>query len=127
MTDLNPSFSISDFDDYGTTNLYLTAEQLNSVALTESRVNDQLDWLAQLLGWSGPEYWANLASTVSQKRNLLTGSFGVYDGYIHPEVVTITGGPDLLLGGLFVPFGGCVPRRHQLCPNLRRFGRAVLH
>jgi hypothetical protein len=89
MTDLNPSFSISDFEDYGTTNLYLTAEQLNSVALTESRVNDQLDWLAQLLGWSGPEYWANLASTVTQKRNLLTGSFGVYDGYIHPEVVEV--------------------------------------
>ena len=89
MTDLNPSFSISDFEDYGTTNLYLTAEQLNSVALTESRVNDQLDWLAQLLGWSGPEYWANLASTVTQKRDLLTGSFGVYDGYIHPEVVEV--------------------------------------
>ena len=59
----------------------VSAEQLAQITQATDRVNVQLNWVAQLLGWSGPNYWTNLASTVSEKRALLGGSYGVYDGY----------------------------------------------
>lgn len=56
-----------------------------------SRVNGQLDWNAQLLGFSGTSYWGKripttdgsykwkgLPETVSEKRAVQTGAFGVY-------------------------------------------------
>jgi len=89
MTEIKPTFNVEEFENYGNTNFFLTADQLNTVALTESRVNEQLDWLAQLLGWSGPNYWNNLVSSVSQKRSLQTGTFGVYEGYLYPEIVEV--------------------------------------
>lgn len=89
MTEIKSTFNVEEFENYGNTNFFLTADQLNSVALTESRVNEQLDWLAQLLGWSGPNYWNNLVSSVSQKRSLQTGTFGVYNGYLYPEIVEV--------------------------------------
>lgn len=57
-----------------------------------SRVNGQLDWNAQLLGFSGTSYWGKripttdgsykwkgLPETVSEKRAVQTGAFGVYN------------------------------------------------
>lgn len=89
MPELNSTFNVKDFENYGSTDLYLTPDQLDTVALTESRVNSQLDWLAQLLGWNGPNYWNNLASSVTEKRSLQTGSYGIYNGFIFPEIVEV--------------------------------------
>jgi hypothetical protein len=89
MTQIKSSFSVSDFENYGATNPFLSADQQDQVAQTENRVNLQLDWLAQLLGWSGDNYWNNLASNVNQKRQLQTGSFGFFNGFLYPEIVSI--------------------------------------
>lgn len=64
-------------------------ETLNRVL---SRVNGQLDWNAQLLGFNGDGYWGKripttdgsykwkgLPQTVSEKRAVQVGTFGVYD------------------------------------------------
>lgn len=64
-------------------------EVLNKVL---SRVNGQLDWNAQLLGFNGDSYWGKripttdgsykwkgLPQTVSEKRAVQVGTFGVYD------------------------------------------------
>jgi hypothetical protein len=42
-----------------------------------------------MTGWSGPNYWTNLATTVDQKRQLLGGTFGVYNSYIIPRVYEV--------------------------------------
>lgn len=89
MTAANPSFSASEFELRNFTNKYLSPEQTEQVSLTESRVNGQLDFLAQMLGWSGSNYWTNLPATVSQKRQLLGGSYGVYNSFILPRVLTV--------------------------------------
>jgi hypothetical protein len=89
MTKLNPAFSVSDFELRGYTNPWLTVTQSEEVTDTEDRVNAQLDFLAQMLGWNGPNYWANLANTVDQKRQLLGGTFGVYNGYVIPRIYEI--------------------------------------
>jgi hypothetical protein len=89
MTEQNPVFDISSFELRDYTNPWLTADQTEQVTLTESRVNGQLDFLAQMLGWNGPNYWGNLPATVSQKRQLLGGTFGVYNSYIIPKIYEI--------------------------------------
>jgi hypothetical protein len=89
MTNLTAKFNTKNFEFFNTTDPYLTSDQLEAVVALEARTNSQLDWLAQLLGWSGSSYWNNLVSSVSQKRNLQTGTFGVYNGYIYPEIVEV--------------------------------------
>ena len=89
MTDLTAKFNPSLFEVYGLADAYLTPSQLESVEQVQNRVNGQLDWLAQLLGWNGPEYWSNLVSNINDKRQLLTGTFGVYNSFIVPEVLEI--------------------------------------
>lgn len=89
MTQENAVFNISEFELRNYTNPYLSPDQASAVELTESRVQGQLDFLAQMLGWSGPNYWGNLASTVDQKRQLLGGTFGVYNSYIIPKIYEI--------------------------------------
>lgn len=89
MTQQNPVFDVSEFELRNYTNPYLSPEQATEVAETEGRVNDQLDFLAQMLGWNGPNYWANLPSTVDQKRQLLGGTFGVYNSFIIPKIYEI--------------------------------------
>jgi hypothetical protein len=89
MTQLNPTFNVSDFELRNYTNPWLTPTQSQEVADTENRVNSQLDFLAQMLGWNGPNYWGDLASTVDQKRQLLGGTFGVYNSYIIPKIYEI--------------------------------------
>ena len=89
MTQLNPTFNVSDFELRNYTSPWLTPAQSQEVAETEERVNAQLDFLAQMLGWNGPNYWGDLASTVDQKRQLLGGTFGVYNSYIIPKIYEI--------------------------------------
>lgn len=89
MTQSNPVFNVPEFELRGYTNPYLSPEQTVKVVETETRVNEQLDFLAQMLGWNGPNYWGNLPSTVDQKRQLLGGTFGVYNSYIIPEIYEI--------------------------------------
>jgi hypothetical protein len=89
MTLKTPSFNPLQWELRGYTNPYLSTEQKTQVDLVESRVNDQLDWLAQLSGWSGANYWTNLPETVSQKRQLLGGSFGVYNSFLVGEVYEV--------------------------------------
>jgi hypothetical protein len=89
VTQQTPVFDISEFELRNYTNPYLTPTQATEVANTEGRVNDQLDFLAQMLGWNGPNYWGNLPSTVDQKRQLLGGTFGVYNSYVIPRVYEI--------------------------------------
>ncbi len=89
MTQQNPVFNVPEFELRNYTNPYLSPSQVADVAETEARVNDQLDFLAQMLGWNGPNYWGNLPSTVDQKRQLLGGTFGVYNSYIIPKIYEI--------------------------------------
>lgn len=89
MSNYQAIFNPLQFEARGYTNDYLTESQRTKVAEVEQRVDAQLDWLAQLLGWNGPNYWSNLVSNVSQKRRLLGGSFGVYESYYFPRVVSI--------------------------------------
>jgi hypothetical protein len=89
MTQQTPTFNVSEFELRGFTNPYLTPEQAIEVSNTETRVNEQLNFLAQMLGWNGPNYWDNLPSTVDQKRQLLGGTFGVYNSYVIPRIYEI--------------------------------------
>jgi hypothetical protein len=89
MTQYNPVFNVSNYELRGYTNPYLTPEQTQQTQDVETRVNEQLNFLAQMLGWNGPNYWTNLATTVDQKRQLLGGTFGVYNSYIIPQVYEV--------------------------------------
>lgn len=89
MTYYNPTFSVSDFELRNYTEPYLTQQQATDVSLVEDRVESQLDFLAQMLGWNGPNYWTNLASTVDQKRQLLSGTFGVYNSFVIPRIYEV--------------------------------------
>jgi hypothetical protein len=89
MTNYTATFDPTRFEYTGYKSFYLSPSQSDQVNLTLTRVEGQLDWVAQMLGWNGPDYWTNLPVTVNQKRQLLGGSFGVYDGYIYPTVVEI--------------------------------------
>jgi len=89
MTQYNPTFNTQQFELRNYTNPYLTGAQAIEVSDTENRVSGQLDFIAQMLGWSGPNYWTNLTETVSQKRQLLGGTFGVYNSFIIPRIYEI--------------------------------------
>jgi hypothetical protein len=89
MAQYTPSFNVENYELRGYTNPYLEQTQEERVTQVESRVNSQLDFLGQMLGWSGLNYWSNLATTVDQKRQLLGGTFGVYNSYIIPRVYEI--------------------------------------
>jgi hypothetical protein len=89
MTQESATFNVSEFELRNYTNPYFTPSQAEAVSRTEGRVNDQLDFVAQMLGWSGIEYWTALADTVSQKRQLLGGTFGVYNSFLVPTVYEI--------------------------------------
>jgi hypothetical protein len=89
MTQYIPSFNPSEFELRDYTASWLSPDQQTAVNLVENRVNEQLDFLAQMLGWSGPNYWTNLPTTVSEKRQLLGGTFGVYNSYVIPRIYEI--------------------------------------
>jgi len=89
MTIVSPYFNPNEFELRNFTNRYLSPEQSDKVALTETRVSGQLDFLGQLLGWSGSNYWTNLPATSSQKRQLLSGTFGVYNNFVIPRILAV--------------------------------------
>lgn len=89
MTQYNPTFNPKQFELRDYTNPYLTPAQSGEVTTVEDRVNGELDFLAQMLGWSGPNYWSSLATTVSQKRQLLGGTYGVYNSFVIPKIYEI--------------------------------------
>jgi hypothetical protein len=89
MTQYNSNFNVENYELRGYTNPYLSPTQKTQTQIVEERVNGQLDFLAQMLGWNGPNYWTNLATTVDQKRQLLGGTFGVYNSYIIPRIYEI--------------------------------------
>jgi len=89
MTQYSPTFNVSEFELRNYTNPYLTPAQQTAVTSAEERVEGQLDFLAQMLGWSGPQYWGNLPNSVNQKRQLLGGTYGVYNSYVIPTVYQI--------------------------------------
>jgi hypothetical protein len=97
MTFQTATFDPKEFELRNYTNLYLAPEQSADIALVESRVNEQLDFLAQMLGWNGPNYWGNLPATPDQKRQLLSGSFGVYDGFVIPRILEIRSWNDTIV------------------------------
>lgn len=70
----------------------LTVEQRNAIEGTIARVNGQLDWNAQLVGFNGTNYWGKripttdgsykwkgLPETVAEKRSALATAFGIYN------------------------------------------------
>ena len=85
---------VFDIEQYELRNLVpevYTPEQKDRLNATLARVNGQIDWTAQLLGFNGPNYWGladrkadgtynwkGLPETVNQKRRMQTGAFGVY-------------------------------------------------
>jgi hypothetical protein len=89
MTQLTPTFNPNEFELRGYTNPYLTDVQKTAVTQVEDRVSGELDFVAQMLGWSGPNYWTHLATTVSEKRQLLVGTYGVYNNFILPRIYEI--------------------------------------
>jgi hypothetical protein len=89
MTQYNPTFSPKEFELRNYTSPYFTPAQSQEISDVEDRVNGELDFVAQMLGWSGPNYWSSLATTVSQKRQLLGGTYGVYDSFIIPRIYEI--------------------------------------
>lgn len=97
MTLDTATFNPKQFELRDATSSYLSPEQATDVTLVESRVNAQLDFLAQSLGWNGPNYWTNLPETVDQKRQLLGGSFGVYNGFVYPRVFQVRNWNDTLV------------------------------
>lgn len=97
MTQETPTFSTSGFELRNYTQPWLTPAQQSEVAVTEGRVNSQLDFLAQMLGWNGPNYWTNLPSTPDQKRQLLGGTFGVYNSYVIPRVYEVRNWDDTIV------------------------------
>lgn len=85
-------FDIEQYELRGTLPQVYTENQKSVLNRVVSRVNGQLDWTAQLLGFNGSRYWGNpsidadgqytftgLPQTVNEKRALQTGAFGVYN------------------------------------------------
>ena len=89
MTQYSPTFNPSEFELRDYTNTYLTPAQSEKVQEVEGRVEENLDFVAQSLGWSGPNYWSSLATTVSEKRQLLSGTYGVYNSFIVPRIYEV--------------------------------------
>ena len=89
MTQNNPTFNPQQFELRNYTNPYLTPQQSEDVTSVEGRVSGELDFVAQMLGWSGPNYWSSLYSSVNQQRQLLTGSYGVYNSFVIPRIYEI--------------------------------------
>jgi hypothetical protein len=89
MTQYTPTFNPQEFELRDYTSQYFTPTQSQEVSDVEARVNGELDFVAQMLGWNGPNYWSSLATTVSQKRQLLGGTFGVYNSFVIPRVYEI--------------------------------------
>ena len=87
-----PTFDINEYELRGLTPDVFTKEQRDRLNKTLSRVQGQIDWTAQLLGFNGPNYWGQsdpkadfsynwtgLPETMNEKRQMQVGAFGVYN------------------------------------------------
>lgn len=87
----SPVFDKEQYELRGHLPTPMTEGQKTTLEQVLSRVNGQLDWNAQLLGFNGTSYWGKriptadgsfkwkgLPETVSEKRAVQTGAFGVY-------------------------------------------------
>lgn len=88
----SPIFDKEQYELRGRVPTVYTEKQATKLAEVLSRVNGQLDWNAQLLGFNGPNYWGKripttdgsykwkgLPETVAEKRALQAVSYGVYN------------------------------------------------
>lgn len=87
-----PVFDVEQYELRGTLPKVYSAQQTETLNRVLNRVQGQLDWTAQLLGFNGPNYWGTklpaadgrykwkgLPETASEKRALQSGAFGVYN------------------------------------------------
>jgi len=87
-----PIFDINEYELRGTLPEVYSHAQKKLLNKTLARVNGQIDWAAQLLGHSGPNYWgvptptadgsygwSGLPETMNEKRQLQLSTFGVYN------------------------------------------------
>ena len=87
----SPVFDKEQYELRGRRPIGLTADQTNAIESVIARVNGQLDWNAQFVGFNGTNYWGKripttdgsykwrgLPETVSEKRSVLSTAFGVY-------------------------------------------------
>jgi hypothetical protein len=84
-----PVFNPTQFELRNELPVVVSDEQQTQIELATGRVNQQLNWVAQALGWSGPNYWTSLPTTVGEKRALLGGTYGVYNAYTLLPLVEI--------------------------------------
>lgn len=89
MAKYSPEFNAREYELRGSLPTFLTSDQKSEVAQITSRATDQIDWVAQILGWSGNQYWYPFVSSVDQRRQLLAGTFGVYNSFVYPEVLEV--------------------------------------
>jgi len=88
----SPVFDREQYELRGHLPTVYTEEQKQALSQVLARVNGQIDWNAQLLGFNGPSYWGKriptidgsyewegLPRTVSEKRAVQVGSYGVYN------------------------------------------------
>ena len=87
-----PVFDIEQYELRGTLPEVYTEAQKKALNETLARVNGQVDWTAQLLGFSGPNYWGRsspksdgtynwtgLVETMHEKRQMQVGTYGVFN------------------------------------------------
>jgi hypothetical protein len=87
-----PTFDIEQYELRGELPKVYTPEQQRKLNEVLARVNGQIDWTAQLLGFSGTKVWGRpnpradgkydwtgLPSTMNEKRQMQVGAFGVYN------------------------------------------------
>jgi hypothetical protein len=116
MTQYSSVFNPKEFELRDYTSPYLTPEQTSKVAEVETRVEGNLDFVAQMLGWSGPNYLSSLTSTPSEKRQLLGGTYGVYNSFIIAKIYEIRNWNDTIV----------VDRIQFLQPNQRTYVENVV-
>lgn len=92
-----PVFNPAQYELRNEIPLFLSEEQQQKVSDTTTRVNDQLNWVAQILGWNGDNYWTTLTETTAQKRALLSGTYGVFNSYTILPIYEVQAGNNLIL------------------------------
>ena len=87
-----PIFDIHEYELRGTKPPVYSKAQFEKLNTTLTRVNGQIDWTAQMLGFNGPNYWGEpnpkadgeydwkgLVETMNEKRQMQVGAFGIYN------------------------------------------------
>lgn len=93
-----PVFDIQEYELRGVVPPVYSKAQKEKLNTTLTRVNGQIDWTAQLLGFSGPNYWGlsnpkddgaydwkGLVETMNEKRQMQVGAYGVYNKNLEYE------------------------------------------